>query len=98
MTHERRGIGRGERRARLLGGRWTIASAARPIPEAGFASQRLLRVGVVTTSTVDEWIDVARFYPPDCVLYTRTKKTSLFAACGDRAPVAVGDGFYQMDA
>jgi hypothetical protein len=63
----------------------------------------LYRVGdhpLLSRTHVDGQIQLFRFYPPDCVLYTTRRSYDgrvIYAVCGDRTPVSVATRDYRMD-
>ena len=78
-----------------IGGGWAISHS-----RIG-SSQSLVRIGVPASgrTTVSSGVTAYRFFTPDCVVYTATSSFDghvFLAACGDRAPITVGEDFYKL--
>jgi len=87
-------------RLERLGGQWAIGHV-QTLPEAGGNQQRLYRLTGLTRIRVDDLVRQARYYAPDCVIYSayrRTGSSTYFAVCGSRTPLAVGWTGYALDA
>jgi hypothetical protein len=74
-----------------LGGSWYLGTSSSLITGAGTRFRRLYRKVEGRYVQVDERIDEARYYSPDCVVYSavRESREPVFAVCGDRTPVRV---------
>jgi hypothetical protein len=83
-----------------IGGRWAIGHV-QSLPEAGGGQRRLYRLTLLGRVRVDDLVQDARFYAPDCVIYSTRRRAAsniYFAACGNRIPVAVSWTGYTLEA
>ncbi len=74
-----------------MGGSWYLGKGPSQVIEAGTQFQMLYRKGGRRYVRMDGGIDDARYYPPDCVVYSavREYRGPIFAVCGDRMPVRI---------
>lgn len=75
-----------------IGDSWYLGtSSTNLIIEAGTRFRSLYRKTGRRYVQVDRMIDVARYYAPDCVVYSavRDYRGPIFAVCGDRMPVRI---------